>query len=567
MAARPEPDLFIAQLEQARAQIETRFSSAGEQLAQSLEVVGGLIGALDTLRQALSSDAVARTTEDLQQTADALGGLPAVQAERLGQLDELRQASGRLRSHVDDMRQLLRYLRVFALNVKITASTTTNSWQEFAGFAEAMCEQIDMGRGLLKEFIETLDTLTAQLDGALEFEQALTAQYHTLLPAVPHRLATNALAIGVHHAKIAEVATSVTAVARDIQNKVGGALMALQIGDITRQRIEHVQFGLGVIRDLDAAGLSGEAHDRLARRLLHMLADQAADTAADFQAEAQKVAQNLAGLASDTDKITVFHALMDSGGDGEGLRDLEVSVSQARGLVGDVQAATANASKIAADTVATIAILEQRVDVIHLVKRDIQQMAINSSLRCGRLGEIGKPLNVIALELTNHAGRLEEAADRTLESLDALAGVAAGMEPDAAAQHGGDAMAARLDGAAGQLRAAADIVERDLMGMSEQSELAVRALGAAADHLGRQDALGDAVQAAALALAQAAGPAVEDIDDIQDEVAAAMATISARYTMARERTIHALHAPQVPDAAPAIAPAVHDDALLEAALF
>ena len=93
------------------------------------------------------------------------------------------------------------------------------------------------------------------------------------------------------------------------------------------------------------------------------------------------------------------------------------------------------------------------------------------------------------------------------------------------------------------------------------------ALGAAADHLGRQDALGDAVQAAALALAQAAGPAVEDIDDIQDEVAAAMATIGARYTMARERTIHALHAPQAADAAQAAAPPVNDDALLEAALF
>ena len=117
------------------------------------------------------------------------------------------------------------------------------------------------------------------------------------------------------------------------------------------------------------------------------------------------------------------------------------------------------------------------------------------------------------------------------------------------------------------LRAAADIVDRDLAGMSDQGELAARALGAAADHLGRQGALGDAVQATALALAQAAGPRVEDIDDIQDLVVAAMATIGARYTMARERTIHALHAPQVADAAPASAPPVNDDALLEAALF
>jgi len=524
-------------LEAARALIEARFSDAGGRLAGSLDMVSSLIESLDNLGDALNADAVARTTQDLMSTAEGLTALPQAQRGRVERLERLRRAGGDLAAHIDAMRQTLRYLRAFALNVKITAGATISASDEFAGFAERMCGQLDVGGAQLDELAEQLTQLDGQLGQALGFEQALGGKYQTVIPAVPDRLAVDAQAIGAHHARIAEVAASVAAIARDIQMKVAKALTALQIGDITRQRIEHVQLGLTVAaRVLGEADLSPEARDRAQRRLTHLLAEQMADTASDFEAEAAKVTQSLAGMAQDTAQILAFRGLSDARGSG-GLRALETSLGQARLLVGEVGEAMDNAHRISDETARAVEALARRVDAIQGVKRDIQQLAINSSLRCNRLGEIGKPLNVIALELSSHAGELEASADQTLDSLNALARLA---DAEEATAEGIDAT--RLDGVRGRLRQAADVIERDLDALNTRGAETARSLELATLQLGLKQDLGDALHTAAIALAEEAGPVVEDLTDIAGVVGAAMDEIGRSYTMARERTIHAAHA-------------------------
>jgi hypothetical protein len=526
-------------LEAARALIETRFSDAGGRLAGSLDMVSRLIESLDHLGAALNAESVSRTTQDLLVTAEGLTVLPQAQQGRVERLARLREAGGALAAHIDTMRQTLRYLRAFALNVKITAGATISASDEFAGFAERMCGQLDVGGTQLDELADQLTLLDAQLAGALGFEVTLGGRYQAVIPAVPDRLAVDAQAIGAHHARIAEVAASVARIARDIQMKVARALTALQIGDITRQRIEHVQLGLTVTeRVLSEADLSPEAKARAQRRLTHLLAEQMADTATDFEAEAAKVTQSLAGMAQDTAQIAAFQGLSDARGAG-GLRDLEASLGQAGTLVGEVGAAMDNAQRISLETARAVEALTRRVDAIHRVKRDIQQMAINSSLRCNRLGEIGKPLNVIALELSSHAGELEASADQTLAALTALARIAG----DSDGLDQADAIdATRLDGVRGRLRQAADVIEHDLAGLGVQGAETARSLAIATDQLGLKEDLGDALHTAAITLAEEAGPVVEDLTDIAGVVGAAMDEIARCYTMSRERTIHVAHA-------------------------
>lgn len=532
---------IIAQLETARALIESRFSDAGLRLAGSLDMVGRLIESLDRLGVTLNAATVSQTTEELLSTADGLNALPAAQEGRVGYLTKLRSASGTLEAHIDEMRTTLRYLRAFALNVKITAGGTIRASDEFAGFAERMCDQLDLGVSQLDDLGEEIRSLTARLEGAKAFELGLGGKYKTLIPSVPNRLAVDAEAIQSHHSRIVKVAGSVAAIARDIQLKVGKALTALQIGDITRQRIEHVQLGLEVTAKMQCeADLSEEGRDRAERRLLHLLADQMADIATDFETEAAKVMKGLAGMAQDTAQILIVHDLVDASGQGGGLRGLENSLGDAGILVEDVTAAMANAHRISSGTVSAVEALTHRVDAIQRVKRDIQQMAINSSLRCNRLGEIGKPLSVIAIELSSHAGHLEEAADQTLGSLKTLSDLASDMD---VSTHKDDKVdAARLNAVRGRLRQAADVVEHDLAGLGSHSEATAQSLSSAIDQLSLKEDLGDALNAVALALAEAAGPAVDDMTDILDVVHEAMGEIGRCYTMARERTIHAAHA-------------------------
>ena len=557
-----QPTAIIDQLETARALIESRFSDAGGRLAGSWEMVGRLIESLDRLEVTLDAKSVSDTTQDLLSTAEGLNALPEAQRDRIAYFANIKVAGAQLQANIESMRTTLRYLRAFALNVKITAGSTIRASDEFAGFAERMCSQLDLGVGQLDELADQLTDLSTRLQQALEFEQTLSGKYAALIPAVPDRLAVDARAIQEQHTQIADVARSIAAIARDIQTKVSKALMALQIGDITRQRIEHVQLGLRVASRLAAqSDLAEEARDRAERRLLHMLAAQMSDIAADFEAEAVKVTQSLNGMAADTAQILAVNALGGRGGKG-GLRELEESLGHAGLLVGDVTAAMANAHRISNETVSAVEALSRRVGAIQGVKRDIQQMAINSSLRSNRLGDIGKPLSVIAIELSSHAGQLEEEADLTLSSLNALAGVA--NDRQAGGDQDGRVDAGRLNGVRSRLRQAADVVEHDLSGLSDQGAATARSLTVAAEQLGLKADMGDALHAAAAALVEAAGPEVDDLSQIEAALDEAMNEIGRCYTMARERLIHAEYA--VPkDAAPEGEEAQAETAAVEAA--
>ena len=124
--------------------------------------------------------------------------------------------------------------------------------------------------------------------------------------------------------------------------------------------------------------------------------------------------------------------------------------------------------------------------------------------------------------------------------------------------------AGRLNGVRSRLRQAADVVEHDLSGLSDQGAATARSLTVAAEQLGLKADMGDALHAAAAALVEAAGPEVDDLSQIEAALDEAMNEIGRCYTMARERLIHAEYA--VPkDAAPEGEEAQAETAAVEAA--
>src|SRR5690606_38352891 len=135
------PTGVLPRLEAARSRVEDRFLNAGSALAETLEIVGGLIEALAELGGALDGEAVDGTTRDLLAAAGRLSALPALQAARRESLEKVQGGGARLRAHVEDMRQTLKYLRVFALNIKITSAGAG----EFKGFAEEMLARLEFG--------------------------------------------------------------------------------------------------------------------------------------------------------------------------------------------------------------------------------------------------------------------------------------------------------------------------------------------------------------------------------------------------------------------------------------
>jgi hypothetical protein len=568
-SARPD-SAIDARLEAARQAIEGRFLEAGDVLSRAVEGVGALIAALDRMRDNLDADTVATTTDDLAQAAQTLKSLPASLDERRGRVGRLVQVGDSLAGCIGDMRQHLAYLRVFAINIKITSGGIVAAGPEFAIFAQEIYDCIDMGGSQLDAFNTELMSLDHTLRAALAHEQDLARDCAALLPAVPDALSASAGAIASHHAKIASVAVSVAALARDVQKKVGGGLAALQIGDITRQRIEHVQAGLRYLHEApEIDALAPEPRQRAHAFVHRLLGAQLNATAADFHRDVSRIGANVIGMAADATELLRLRDLASGQGDGTEtsfLRSLEGNVSQALDLVGDMTAGEQAAEDVSRSAALAARDLTDRIAGIQNIRADVQMMALNTTLKCSRIGETGKPLGVIAVELRAHAIHLEKTAAQTVTALDGLFAAAEALgrretTEEAASEVGeGKAAAAAsvLSGAVARIGKAGDGVESALVDVARQGAEVVDMLRRATSRFDFHKQIGSVLDQAANDLLGLAGDGEIPIPDIAAALRPTMAKLAKQYTMAQERDVHRALTEDLGEDAPATAVVVED---------
>lgn len=536
-----------ARLEAARGAIEGRFLEVGDVLSTVVDGMNALISALDRMRESISGGEVAAATRQLGEASDTLKALPDVLRERRGRLGQLVKVGDALSERIDEMRQHLAYLRVFGVNIKITSGGIVAAGPEFAIFAQEICDCIELGRGQLDAFRADLSGLDGALRGALAQEDALGRRCEDLLPAVPDALSGQADAIAAHQARIGVITEQVAGLAREIRKKIGAALAALQIGDITRQRIEHVQLGLRLLASPQVAALPGEARDRLSGFVSRLLAAQLSATIEDFHRDVSRIGDNVGAIALDAGEILRLrdHAQGRSqGGDASFLRGLEASVGQAFALVDDIDAGERQAEQVGRAAAQSAQALSDQIAAIQTMRADVQMMALNTTLKCSRIGETGKPLGVIAIELRQHASHLQTSADRTLTALESLAASAEGQAAQARGAEGqgtgGAAQAsAALRDAVDRIRKTGDAVEGDLADAARQGDEVVDMLRRAAARFDFQRQVGDFLDQGADALARQAGPEDAPLDDVMGVLTPILSDLARAYTMAQERAVHA----------------------------
>jgi methyl-accepting chemotaxis protein len=193
---------------------------------------------------------------------------------------------------------------------------------------------------------------------------------------------------------------------------------------------------------------------------------------------------------------------------------------------------------------------------LQAIRHDVQHMALNAAIKCARIGELGRPLAVIAVELRAHAGLLEDSANRALETLQRLT---AGSEQLARVEAGASAGQA-LTRAAERLQAASAAAEAELAAVAAQGQAVVDGLRGAVRELDFLGEIGAAMREAAAALAEEAAREHGAVDgELQAKV---LEAIARSYTMAQERRVHALFADALErPATPAEAAGALEDAL------
>ncbi|ATN32358.1 hypothetical protein ACO34A_00840 [Rhizobium sp. ACO-34A] len=560
-------------LEQARTAIEKRFLEGGTILLSVLEAIDKLAATLDAVTGALDGDSAEATGRELKATMTELSALPDRESRRQSALATISSIEKGLRDKVVAMRETLRYLRTFAITAKITGAGI----EDFAGFAEEIIERIQYGASQVDKFAETLDQLGKRLDPAAARGREILQQFETVVPGIVKDLAQSSELLTEQHRTLGATAQRVRKLAGGVQMKLATVLSAMQIGDISRQRIEHCQSAFAILGDYLETGegrsLSEDQKNRLSLVITCLVARQLEQTSGDFGRDTTKIVNTMGSFSGDIGEMLSLRDLMAGNGESgnsRAIRQLEQNVAAAQQIVTTVEAASLEATDLSRSTAELVGKLVSGIEIVRVVRTDIQYMALNTNLRCSRIGEEGRAINVVTAELRNFAGQMDETAEAILTALHALQEAAAEMA-EGTDGSGGDAnLGQRLHSAASRIHDAGDSMEKDLAHLGEDGREAAERMEKAMVQLDYKAELGDILERCADEIAEAAQGAQPDLSDLGPAIEVIGSQIYRTYTMVAEREIHAAVLPLPATAAAPVAAASSaddDEDLFESALF
>ncbi|MBB4199739.1 putative coiled-coil protein SlyX [Rhodoblastus sphagnicola] len=532
-----DPAFFLAvhdQFEQARREIEQRFLGAGDVLVEVREHIQVLIQALDRIAGAFDEKRTDRTIGTMQDAISDLQGRVGSETARGDKLSAMAHKLTEIQKEISKIHAVLRYLAACAVSTRVAAAGN----DKFMSFAEEIARYVQSAEHEVAGFLRKVTQMESELARMGEEHQNVVAVVGSAVGAAAPQLMEAAQTIDRRRVELERLAARAAPVMHAAGRKFTDTLSALQIGDMTRQRIEHVQEIIQALLERmrtepDSAGLCVPA--------LHLFDVLTASLSADFDKDARNVVGTLQGVASDARNI---HTLVQNfATQAESRADpTKPSVKDRFGSMRELVVEIEEAGQRSASVDATIRrlareLLDNRSDIGNLrnVQGDIRLLAINAYLHCSRMGDLGRTIGAIATEINLEGEKLGRSATAVLRTLAELG--AGGEDPDGA--NADRDLVADLDEVGGALQDMDADSGESVQLIAAKGEAIARRIETVAQDLDFSGRLGEQLVACSTALRQALAGAGPVQTPVRPE---ALTTFSdeayARYTMDSERELH-----------------------------
>lgn len=561
---------LVGKLAVAQARIEQSFLDGGNVLIAVMEAVSGLTEILDGIVNLLDPHATSQVFEGMKTVVSDLAELPDIADRKQVALTRISGLCDSVHTRVEDMREIIRYLRTIAVTVKITGA----SIPEFSGFADEIRERIQTVSEEISRFGDQLVAMRNRLGTANASSAGVIKDFASAIPQLVGNMDRSSVALAEQQKRMAASAFQLKQITGSIQSKIATVLSALQIGDVTRQRIEHV---MSMFETFDGFKASEEAKSidaavlaELGKTIASLARAQLEESVDELHQKCASISTNIASFTVDASQVLSLRD--DLAGHGrpsednilEGMRD---DLGQASALSVKVSERTRELDHVVTSVGESTQALISGIATIRKIKLDIFYMALNSNLACTRLGDAGRSVNVASGELRIFADKLEGPAEGIVLQMQEIEAAKDLLTSDNAQKGSGideplelarfavdkvaDGMSVGLEALSGKGDAVFDCIEKAIRTLDFRSDLG--------------DVLDDCLKIAAIEDVGTTAPLPaghEAIDLLSSR-------IFKTYTMVQERTIHQRFFP-VTEAAPSAggtSDPVDDDDDILAALF
>jgi hypothetical protein len=230
----------IGQLAQALAAIaaatEGKFVSVGASLEQAIERLAKIIDEFDALSAKLRGDTLTGAARDIARVTTRVSTFGGTVTSHRANLDRLARSVGTIGGNLTRIRQTLKIVGVLGVNAKIAAAGIAGSDADFLAFTTGVERLVKLAQHSLEGFHADLTDLESKLHTAGLRQDEFDHRQSEAIETIPKWLGDSVRSADEYGRRSATAAAQVQERSPQVRRRVGEAVMALQTGDITRQR-------------------------------------------------------------------------------------------------------------------------------------------------------------------------------------------------------------------------------------------------------------------------------------------------------------------------------------------
>jgi hypothetical protein len=526
---------------------EAKSVAIGERLATSIAILEKLTAGFETLLAELKGENLRAAMAALSRAARQVSEFsrtPSDERTTLGRLHKLTQG---IAGRVAQMNKVVKDVDALAINAKVEAAHIDVAGGSFLAFARELAQMLGSTRTILGSFGSELAGVRERVAAANSGQLAFEKRQDEAVRSIPTRLTATVDSIARHNREAVETGTAVGERTALIKGRIGDAIMALQIADITRQRLEHADHAIGVLLETLGSGDGDVPADDECRLLIlatcRLQSAQLGDAAEEFDREVRQVAVSLDNLAADArtlrDLGNAAYGAADHGGGGfiAALRD---QVGEALALFDDFKAARSEANRAVASVTDATASLTGHLRKVQSLEADIRIMALNTAFKCARVGAQGRALSVIAQELRAYGQSFATEAGALMAEVTSVAELA-GLLVTRAGAESAEPIAEIAETMAASLATLSDVGQSlgtALATLERDSDQVTVLLEETVANITARDEIGKVLWEAADALAKIAPAADLPLPELTPRAERMLKLMERTYTMENERAVH-----------------------------
>lgn len=401
--------------------LETVFLATGDRLRGLHREVAALSSKADAAGALLSSrefesmldglGVAARSTDHLRRNSDQSAAL----ARMVGDSDTMLKGLAALS-------RVMFHVQVLAINAKVEASQMTAAGVDFSVFT------LEIAR-LARSGIDTIEQVRTEVTALRDTAgraHALQSNFeHNALPqldAVAGRLSRSIEAMRAQQARASRGVHEIPPRLGTLFSHIADLVSDLQIYDMTRQRLEHVERALVLAADMLERDDVSDFDDSQVRIFVNGISDLQANqlrhAGEGYHAATADVARALGAMAEGVSALgTLCERTFGSDG-GLSLLEIDRDIETAGAVFADFAHVRQQADSALHQVVTAAGRATGLVQSLNSVSGDMRLMGLNASIKCGNMGSMGRALNVIAQELQAYATLTRDHVSAVATSLD-----------------------------------------------------------------------------------------------------------------------------------------------------